>query len=504
MQAARAAYLLGRSADALRYATEGMAAAAGADIDVERLPQRTLAEAAYGAYAAERGAGADAAATRELFQRTETALTSLLGREPADPWVHVTLANLYEWEGNLVEARDALMRGIDRVPNDAGMVAQLARVARELADVQPPLETFVELVRRHPEQADARFFEAEERFYGALAQLEAGVWKPAEFRAAEAGFRKGRELNPSYEASCKGWEVTCRNALGWCLYNQGDVAGAEAAFRSMDELLERGLEWQYEGRLLSGVLGLAFCSKAYYEAEDWLAAAGVNEFLRHYVPEDVTYANDAGLFFRDAAVELELEGRNFCYAAQGLVKSAETLAAWRGKAGIGPGVAAGSVRERDLFRAAANARIGEARALMRKSADAYRAAAALAPDDVRIVNDTALVMLYYLHADIAEAKAMLLRCVELGAAQIGDAALDDDARFNLEGAWGDAHQNLGVLAYVYEHDEAAALAWFEKSIEIDAARGDVLDFWLPFLRGEIAAGGHDDYIAVKDWGKPCE
>jgi hypothetical protein len=142
--------------------------------------------------------------------------------------------------------------------------------------------------------------------------------------------------------------------------------------------------------------------------------------------------------------------------------------------------------------------------MMRRSADAYRKASALAPDDVRIKNDTALILMYYLHTEIDSAKAMLLRCIELGAEQIQDETLDADATFNLKSAWGDAHQNLGVLAFIYENDEPAALSWFEKSIAIDAERPDVVGFWLPFLRGEIEAAEDEDYLALKDWGKTCD
>jgi len=507
IRAARAAYLLGKSDDALRLATEAMARANGAAIEADRLPQRTLAEAAYAVYAARRQAGESADDARDAFERTESALSSLLGRAPNDPWVHRTLANLYEWDGDLIEARDALMRGIDRVaPEAAGeLVVQLARVVRSVEDGPAPIDTFVELTERHPDLSEGWWFEAEQRFWDALALLEAKDYRPDEFRRAEEGFRRSRELKPEFDASCKAWETTCRNALGWCLYNAGDLAAAEAAFRSMDELVERGLLVKLEGRLPDGASGLAFCAQAYMDPErgDLLAAARINDFLHGYLPEDVAFANNAGFLLRDAAVAIEYEGRRFCYAAQGLVEEGEVLAALRARAGIEPDVT-GTDAVRAAFRDAANARIDQARALMQRSGDAYRAAAELAPDDVRIVNDTALILMYYLHTDIDAAKAMLLRCVELGAEQVRDETLDEDALFNLRSAWGDAHQNLGVLAYVYEHDEAAALDWFERSVEIDADRPDVLEFWLPFLRGEIDGSGFDDYLAIQSWGEPCE
>jgi tetratricopeptide (TPR) repeat protein len=510
MQAARAAYLLGETADALRYATEGMDAAHGAEIDVDRQPQRTLAEAAYAAYVAARDAGAEPAEVRDLYARTEGALTSLLGRAPSDPWVHAAIAGLYEWDGKVAEARDALMRGIDRMPSAearAGMVGRLAELARRATD-RTALETFEELARRHPQLAEAHRELGKERFWRALEQLEAGAFHADAFRAAEASFRRARELRPELpelDGEMRGWEAICRNGAGWCLYRTGAIEAAEAAFRSMAESLEHGLEWRFEDRLPDGLTGLAFCAQAYLQAGDLLGAAEINDHLRHVKPDDVTYANDAGLLLRDAAYQIERFGRNLCYAAQGLVENAEAVAAWRARAGIDAAVAPGSPEERDALRAAANRAIDDARALMQRSADAYRAAAELAPDDVRIVNDTALILVYYLHTDIDAAKAMLQRCVELGAEQIADPALDEESRFALRSAWGDAHQNLGVLAYEYEDDDAAALAWFEKSMEIDPeGRADVRDFWLPFLRGEIEAAEDEDYLAIRSWAAPCE
>ena len=49
------------------------------------------------------------------------------------------------------------------------------------------------------------------------------------FRAAEASFRRARELQPDLDASARGWEAICRNGAGWCLYQTGDIAAAERA-----------------------------------------------------------------------------------------------------------------------------------------------------------------------------------------------------------------------------------------------------------------------------------
>lgn len=504
--AARAAYLLNRPAEALALAREGMTTLGGREAQLDRLPQRIYAEAAFAAYVEKRATeGVAPAEQKESFQITEKALTSLLGRATDDPWVYQRLADLYEREGRLTEARDLLVRGVHGVPHDRGMVDRLAGVARTLGGSAEVLAVFEPLAERFPELAEAHWHEAYARFDIALTALERQDYRPDGFRASEAGFARCRALAPQYAENCTQYELMCRDALGWCLYHQGDVAGARAAFQSMEELKEGGLEWRLENRLLSGVQGLAFCAKAFYEKEDLIAAAEINDHLRGYLPDDATYANDAGFLFRDAAVELEYLGWRLCRASRGEVGSSDKLSELRALAGIGPEVAAGSSAEREALRAAADARTERARDLMRRSGDAYRAAARLAPEDVRIVNDAALVLVYYLHEDIEEARAMLERCVALAQQQVESPDPEQEARKLLVTAWGDALVNLGVVHIYYTGDKAAAIAHFERAIEVDPdAREEVRNFWLPYARGERGAPSKDEATPwSKDWGEPC-
>ncbi|MEM7310194.1 MAG: hypothetical protein AAF682_26200 [Planctomycetota bacterium] len=504
--ASRAAYLLGRSDEALTFAQEGIDQLGGRELDLDRMPHRVYAEAAYAAYVALKSdESAEPESVQALFLTTESALTSLLGRAAADPWVHTTLGYLYEWEQRLVDARDALMRGLDHIPNDRGMLDRLAAVARQSGGGEAALQTFVDFQTRHPDVAEGYWYVSYERFYLALEGLEGSDYRADEFRAAERGFARCRELEPSYDESCRGYEVMCRNAVGWCLYQAEDIEGAQAAFLSADDVLERGLEWEIEGRLLSGVLGLAFCAAAHFEREEWLAAAELNEHLRRYVPDEVTYANDAGFFYRDAAVELEAESKRLCRAAKGELTSAEAVQALRELAGVAADVPSGSPAERKALRRAANARSTQARELMRKSADAYVDAARLAPDDVRLINDTALVFVYYLHTELDEAERLLLRAVELGTEQLRDDALDEDARWELENAWGDAHQNLGVLFANHLGDKGVAARWFQLAADIGPEpRPVVSEFWLPYLRGEINASQNEELFATQNWARPCK
>ena len=89
----------------------------------------------------------------------------------------------------------------------------------------------------------------------------------------------------------------------------------------------------------------------------------------------------------------------------------------------------------------------------------------MTPNDVRVVNDTGLIMTYYLRTDAEAAERYLLDAVADGTVQIQD-AMGDRERFDLNEAWGDAHQNMGILEMTLRDNPAPARDWFVKALEI--------------------------------------
>ena len=232
------------------------------------------------------------------------------------------------------------------------------------------------------------------------------------------------------------------------------------------------------------------------------SAAGIFERLRAYEPENSDWANNAGFFSRDASVELEFEGSLLCRAARGELQDQATLAELRQLAGVAPELR-GTPAEKPLFAAAADERIRRARELMERSYAAYLDAARLVPEDVRVVNDTALVLVYYLHTDLDRAEELLMRCVRMGEEQLADASLGEDQRWELENAWGDAFQNLGVMHLVLKNDPATARRYFERSVEIGPEpRPVVREIWIPKCNGESV--DHPESLAILGWAQPCE
>ena len=165
---------------------------------------------------------------------------------------------------------------------------------------------------------------------------------------------------------------------------------------------------------------------------------------------------------------------------------------------------------------AANERFDTARELMERSWLAYQDAARIAPEDVRIVNDAGLVLVYYLHRHLDLAEGFFRRCIELGEGQVRDmeaklqaetaAGADvselESSLYQLREAWGDAHQNLGALEFVHRNDSAAAIPLLERSVEIGPERPAVVNSLLPLVRGERARE-EDDPWDLAGWASPC-
>ena len=333
---------------------------------------------------------------------------------------------------------------------------------------------------------------------------------------AEAHLAAARERDAGLAQECLGYEVLCRSGAAWSALDAGELDAAEGHFRSMGELLPRGLEWRYQSGgdqpdpLPSGVAGLTWVADGWAQREDWGRAALVFEELRALQPDLVDWHNNAAFFHRDAGVALEFEAQRLCAAAGGALAE-EALAPLRAALEI-PSELHGTPGEVERFQAAAAERLTRAHEHLQQSSTAYDEAARLAAEDVRVVNDTALVLVYYLHRDLERAEDLLMRCVRLGEEQLLVGDLDEQARWELENAWGDAFQNLGVLHLVHRNDPAAARRFFERSVEIGPEpRPLVGELWL-VLCDRIEAGADPaealseapESRAILHWGAPCD
>jgi len=504
---ARSALLLGQNGRALRLARDGNARldalrAAGTALpalDVD--PSELLARTAYAAFVDARRA--DDASADTLFAEAEDALSIQLGQNADAAWVWSTLASLYEWHGQLDRSLATLAQALDRLPDDADLLASLVRVARVSGGREQVIRAVGEFESRHPSISAAPWTIALERFEAAIEGLLDDAGSVQDFEATEQGFARIRAMDASYTDAALGYELMCRDGAGWSHFHAGSLEEATRAFLSMDELRPRGMEWSIEGRLLSGVMGLEFVGGKYNEDKEWLAAAGIFEILQDYQPDKANHANNTAFFLREAAVELAFTGDRLCRASRGLIDNPETLAALRRAADLPEDATAGSATDGSLA-AAAEQYVERARQLMRRSLMNYQRALTLAPEDVRVINDTALITVYYLREDDAGAELLLRHAVELGRQQLASSSLDKDARWELENAWGDAHQNLGVLHLMLRNDAQGARPWFERAGEIGPDPRPVInELWLPLLEGTVDPSIGEDLAGFNPWAPPC-
>jgi tetratricopeptide (TPR) repeat protein len=503
--ASRSASWLGRVDDALEYARNGVRSLRrNPEQAVAGIPaERTLAEASFDVYRAARRAGgadtlppsAESTRARQCFDECKSALEALIARYPKDAWAWQRLSALYESEGLDSEAESIALRGLNEAPSDEDLHQRLARISSTSGGRTSLLAVYADFKTRHPNVALAEWYPAVAHFESAVEALSAqserssrtaasggqessqaaaasgardstrgntnGSARAASldlardsFRDAEKGFARCRALDPKYADACRSYELLCRDGQGWCAFRDGDLDAAQKAFLSMEDLRSGGLAAELDHKLASGIVGLHWVGGAYAaraQSENSLAsldnlerAGKIYDFLHEYQPDDVTWANDSGFFNRDTAVALERKAQSLF--DQGKIEEANRL-------------------------------LDRARELMDKSFRAYVDAARLAPEDVRIQNDTGLILTYYLQRDLEQAQAYLNRARELGEKQVPELERElersdltpeqrDEQKKKLEfveSALGDAYQNLGVLALTLIGDPKSARAWFEKS-----------------------------------------
>jgi tetratricopeptide (TPR) repeat protein len=397
-------------------------------------PSRTWAEAAFDVYIEKISQQEEA---REYFIEAEDQFARLLGRTPEDTWPRLQLANLYEWAGENVMALKQLEQALEVAPTDQSIHDRLQQLAVGEQGYPQLLEYYRAFAAARPDGRVLRNLGVIS-FYAALEAFEAGTPDVSAFEEAEAQLLRARELDESLHSDCLGFEAIARNARGWCHYNAGELLKARDAFLSMEDLFEGGLAWSLGQRLPDGISGLGFVvagltrrPNSLSALDNMVAAAEIADYLHGYRPENGNMANDAGFVNRDAAVLL-------MRAAQGSEEGNQELKA-------------------------------DALKVMSRSWAAYKQAARLLPEDVRVVNDTGLVMTYYLRTDPEEAERLLLSAIEHGAVQVPKKELEPGAQAQLEEAWGDAHQNMAILELTLRGNAGAAKDWLQKSLDIGPA-----------------------------------
>lgn len=487
-RASRAARMIGAAEDAIELARSGVRFIDGGEgrdqgLDVDQHYARTWAEAAFGLYVPLASGGAPggtsdeefAAARQALFEETKSALERMIGAAPTDTWAYGQLSNLYLWEGRSDDALLTAEAALAAAPNDNAAHVALARMIGNRAQAAAAAEgidgpgaiearyqaiqaRYAQFRATYPENALGYWYSAYEDFYRAYGLLSAQIDAREAFVKAQGRFEACRKRAPQYERDCVNYEILCQLGVGWSEVNANEIDAAVDTFLGVDSMRPIGtangataaLEMSLSTTDATGATvpqipsargGIDFITRKLTGDPSNRAAltkaAAIAEATSALRPDDGNLANNAGFLNRDASMLWEADAlRRFAQATTD--EQREVAAEHRAKA----------------------------QALIEASWAAYQRAAELLPNDVRVVNDTGLVMAYYIRTDPEAAVGYFMRSIADGEEQLKDESMDPQTRAALTEAWGDAHENMGIIEWTIRRQPKPAREWFAKALEI--------------------------------------
>lgn len=237
----------------------------------------------------------------------------------------------------------------------------------------------------------------------------------AELDAALACFAAATRSRAEYAESSACWRAMCLGKKGNLAFLAGDDAHAEAWL--LQAVTER--PDQLTTDLGSGeTIKLGLLRLGDRVMRDFARTERIFRTAAEAVGTDLDLLNNAAVYARDLGTRLERKG--------------ETAAA---------------------------------RAMFTRSHATYLRAVDLAPHDVRLRNDAALVAIHHLGTDRERSRSLLTSAIADGAARLrDDTSIDARARAELEEAVGDCHENL-ALWHLQAGDAPAARAAAARSLQ---------------------------------------
>lgn len=357
----------------------------------------------------------DGAESQDNLRSARNSFEQLVERKALDNTLVQTWTSLEQWAGNQDRAMGILRVALAQQPESTFLLDQLV----ETAAAQEQLVAAVEALADRSD-APAQWYRGKARFLNSQQEWRNG--KPAEalqtLDLAIADFEAAKQLEASYATSCDEWLAYCLGCRGVIRLGQDDSGRAAkdflAAAKRAPTALANDLGNGYT--IKRGILTLG---GRFMSANDLGRAEALFRRATEAAPEDPDFANNHGLFARDHGVGLEQSGKE-----------------------------------------------QEAAAMFEASYASYTRAAELQPENVRFINDRALLLIYHLHRDLDQAHELLQQAIALGEKRMAESPPEDPAaRRDLEESIGDCYQNLGVYQELHGDDPVAAEASYRKSLE---------------------------------------
>jgi tetratricopeptide (TPR) repeat protein len=314
------------------------------------------------------------------------------GREPA----LIGLSDLMAWQGRQPEAIEVLIDGLSKNP---GMQAAADRL-KNLAHGKELVGAWDRIGRRFPENALVQWRLGESLWNLYWNQRQKGEYSAAHetLNRAEDSFLNAMAVETSYRSSCQDWLHLVRTGHGWLYWLESRVDDAASAFLAALEADPDRLEDQADAETLR--LGIYSVEGYYFQNDRLDKVRTFHARLFKTYQDNPDWTNNYAFACRDLAVQRAQQGK------------AE-----------------------------------QARLIFEESWRAYTRTVELAPTDARLINDRALIAVYYLEDHWEEAEQELHRAIQLGTSQLAEMAQDvpERERQNLDEAVGDAWENLAYL-----------------------------------------------------------
>lgn len=334
------------------------------------------------------------------------------------PSAAIALSDLLAWQNRGAEAREVLIEALISNPQQGEAVSRLQNLTPGDAQVV----AWERIRRAHPDEPLVQWRLGEALWNLAWLHRQNQNWAGAvaALDRAESLFLDAQAGEPSFAQSCADWLHLVRTAVAWVAWHDNRPDDAADLFLAALESDPSRLEAEPTAETLR--LGIYSVDQHYFSEGRLDKARTFHSRLFQTYKDNPDWTNNYAFCCREVGTAL---------AAQGEMEQAKEV--WR-----------------ESFRA-------------------YTRTVELAPEDVRLVNDRALIAVYHLDAEeiLAEAEQELHRATRLGAAQLAELSPDvpERERRDLDEAVGDAWENLAYLDVMRRKRTDRAESFLEQAIQ---------------------------------------
>ena len=348
------------------------------------------------------------------LQEARLSFKHLEKRQKLDAAMLTAWSSMEQWAKAPAEAVGIFARALQQAPEDQALLGGLCDTARNTGEVEPALQ----VLGSRTDALGLWYLGRCQFAHGAALRGKAdnaGAIKA--LQAAVGSFEQSMQKNASYQDSCQQWLAWCYGKLGSAAFAGDDLDNAERWLLQSAKLRPDQIEADL-GLQDSTKMGILYVASKYVKT-DPAHAERIFRAASDAANADVDLLNNAGLCARDLGDMLERRGRK-----------------------------------------------AEAREMHEQSYKAYSRCQQLDPQNVRLCNDTALLLVYSLERDWDHAKELLEHGIQVGEQQMRDEPpADRQQRQDLDEAIGDCYENLALWHLKHGGDLAAARAAAESSMQ---------------------------------------